>query len=142
MAYSGLTAKLSIVEAGANAEAPIIHDIGYIGNFSVEETRDVVEITRMGSADKEKMAAGYSWSASADGTADFETATSQTLLREAMVAGTPVQVRFYLDATEDKLCFLEGKALVESMSIDLSAEDKGNVSIGLSGIKTLEFKQS
>lgn len=122
MAYSGITAKI-VVGSGEGTQ------VAYISNFSIEETKDILEITKLGSPTKEKIASMYSWTASADGTADFETDVAQTTLRNAMISGTPVTVKFYLSDSRT----LTGEALVESMSIDLSAEDKGNISISLSG---------
>lgn len=124
MAYNGIAAKLSVM----NGET--VEDIGYISNFSVEESKSVVEITAFGKDCKEKLPSIYGWSASAAGIADFNTATGQKKLREAMIKGQPVKVRFYLD--KDKI-YLEGTAYIESMSLDISAEDKGNISISLSG---------
>lgn len=120
MAYTGLTAKLMIGEK----------ELAYISNWSVEETKDVIEVTKLGESSKEKLPSLYSWSASADGTADFENDAAQKTLREAMLAGTPVTAKFYL---KDETTYLTGTALVESMSLDISAEDKGNISISLSG---------
>ena len=119
MAYTGIAAKLMV------GEKPL----AYVSNWSIEETKDIIEITKLGSMAKEKKPTLYSWSASADGTADFENDEAQTTLREAMIAGTPVTVKFYLSETR----FLTGSAFVESLSIDISAEDKGNISISLSG---------
>ena len=46
-----------------------------------------------------------------------------------MIAGTPISVTFYLDETVK----FSGTAYIESMSVDISAEDKGNISISLNG---------
>ena len=123
--YTGLTAKLEI-KTGAEAAAATV---AYISNWSVEETRDIIEVTKLGSKAKEKKPSLYSWSASAEGTVDFGTSSNQKAFRDAMVAGTPVSVTFYLDETVK----FSGSAYIESMSVDISAEDKGNISISLNG---------
>lgn len=123
--YTGLTAKLEI-KTGAEAAAATV---AYISNWSVEETRDIIEVTKLGSNAKEKKPSLYSWSASAEGTVDFGTSSNQKAFRDAMVAGTPVSVTFYLDETVK----FSGSAYIESMSVDISAEDKGNISISLNG---------
>ena len=125
MAYSGITASLNV--GGSN--------VAYISNFSVEETRDMVEISRFGQSYKEKRPALYSWTASADGTADFADALGQSVLRKAMLDGTKVDVKFYLDA--DNGVYLSGSAFVESFSVEMSAEDQATVSISLSGTDAL-----
>lgn len=124
--YNGLTAKLMLDDK----------TIGYISNWSVEETRDLVEVTKLGSKEKEKFPTMYSWTASADGTADFEGESAQVALREAMLGGSLVAVKFYLNDTR----YLTGSAYVESLSVDISAEDKGNISISLSGVGELKMQ--
>lgn len=121
--YTGLTAKLKINQDSTDAQ------VMYISNWSVEETRDIIEVTKLGSKAKEKKPSMYSWSASADGTVDFGTSSNQKALRDAMIAGTPISVTFYLDDTAE----FTGTAYIESMSVDISAEDKGNISISLNG---------
>ena len=121
--YTGLTAKLEINQGSTPAV------VAYISNWSVEETRDIIEVTKLGSKAKEKKPSLYSWTASAEGTADFGTASNQKAFRDAMVGGTPVTVTFYLDETVK----FSGTAYIESMSVDISAEDKGNISISLNG---------
>ena len=123
--YTGLTAKLEI-KTGSEAAAATV---AYISNWSVEETRDIIEVTKLGSKAKEKKPSLYSWSASAEGTVDFGSTTNQKAFRDAMIAGTPISVTFYLDETVK----FSGTAYIESMSVDISAEDKGNISISLNG---------
>lgn len=131
MAYSGITAQLKIGD----------EKLAYVSNFSVEETRDVIEITELGSKSKAKKPALYSWTASADGVADFENDGAQKTLRDAMLNGTEVTAVFYLCATAGKLTYLTGTAYVESLSVDISAEDKGNISISLTGSGELKLVQ-
>ena len=123
--YTGLTAKLEI-KTGSEAAAATV---AYISNWSVEETRDIIEVTKLGSKAKEKKPSLYSWTASAEGTVDFGSTTNQKAFRDAMIAGTPISVTFYLDETVK----FSGTAYIESMSVDISAEDKGNISISLNG---------
>ena len=123
--YTGLTAKLEI-KTGSEAAAATV---AYISNWSVEETRDIIEVTKLGSKAKEKKPSLYSWSASAEGTVDFGSTTNHKAFKDAMIAGTPISVTFYLDETVK----FSGTAYIESMSVDISAEDKGNISISLNG---------
>lgn len=136
MAYSGLTAKLTLADGSTET------DIGYISNFSVEETRDMIEITKFGKKSKEKIPSTYSWTASAEGSADFSTGSGQKLLRIAMIDGKPVKAKFYLDCTEDKAVYLYGEAFVESLSTDIASDDKGNISISLSGTGLLKISSA
>lgn len=116
--------------------------IAYISNWSVEETKDMLEVTSLGSdavgklAAKDKIPTLYSWSASASGAADFATGKGHRELREKMLSGGAVEVGFYLDG---ETVFLSGTAVIESMSLDISAEDKANISISLQGIGKLAY---
>lgn len=126
MPYTGLTAKLTIDGK----------DVAYISNWSVDETRDTIEVTELGSKHKKVLPSLLYWSASAEGTADFTTSSAQRTIREAMVNGDEVAVKFYLDSTT----YLEGKAVINSFSVNISAEDKGGVSISLTGSGALTLK--
>lgn len=123
--YIGLNAKLEIKAKAASAAVVV----AYISNWSVEETRDIVEVTSLGKNSKEKKPTLYSWTASADGSVDFAAANNQQLFRTAMLNGDLVDVTFYLDTAVK----FTGSAYIESMSFDISAEDKGNISISLNG---------
>ncbi len=127
MPYTGVTAKITVKDGAAEKT------IAYISNWSIEETRDMIEYTELGAKTKGKVPSMYGWTASADGSADFADASAQKTLRTAMVNGTEVSVKFYLDATT----FLTGKAYVESLSVDIAADDKANISISLNGIGVL-----
>lgn len=134
--YTGLTAKLTVgkTENGTTYD----ETIGYISNWSVEETRDTVEVTQLGEKNKEVCPMLYSWTASADGTADFADEHGQKALRAAMIEGTKLKVKFFLSETDH----LVGEAYVTSFSTDISSEDKGNVSISLTGTGELAFEKS
>lgn len=138
MPYTGLTAKLTIDGK----------DVGYISNWSVDETRDTIEVTKLGSKDKEIFPTLHYWSASAEGTADFADKHSQLDIRDAMVNGKEITVKFYLDTNakndtaETRYVYLEGSAYVTSFSVNISAEDKGGVSISLTGTKELSIKKT
>ena len=124
--YTGLTGKLSI---GGK-------DIAYISNWSVEDTTDIIEVAKLGEKFKEKLPGLQSWSASADGAVEFALVdknkdSGQAELFAAKHKGDEVNCEFYLDA--DKNVNFSGKGVIESLSVDLSAEDKGNISISISG---------
>lgn len=133
--YTGLTGKISYLEKNGEGAA-IEKTIGYIGNWSVEDTADVVEVSMLGSKYKKKTVAQQSWSASADGAVDFEGAEGHNKLFAIKAAGGEIKVRFYLSAEDNT--YFEGNAFIESLGVDLSAEDKGNISISLSGTSQIE----
>lgn len=125
--YTGITAKLTILQGEEEKE------IAYISNFSIEENRDMIEVSKLGSVTKEKIPSTLSWSASADGAADFALVNGQKDLRDAMTNGTILNVKFYLDETT----YLTGQAYVESLSTEVSSDDKTSVSISLAGTGAL-----
>ena len=127
--YTGLLGKLTI---GGTAKT-----IAYISNWSVEDTTDIIEVTRLGNGFKEKLPGLQSWSASADGAVEFgqvnNASSNQAALFKAKRDGDEVDCEFYLN---NSVKFF-GKGIIESLSVDLSAEDKGNISISISGIGKL-----
>ncbi|MCL2177315.1 MAG: phage tail tube protein [Firmicutes bacterium] len=123
--YTGLTGKIKIDG-----------EVAYISNWSVDTSREIIEVAELGKPYKKKVAGSASWSASADGTVVFGSgADSHSKLFVAMNSGEPVECEFILN--ENASVKFTGKALIESLSVDLSAEDKGNISIALSGIDAL-----
>jgi len=129
--YTGLTGKVMI---GTET-------IAYISNWSVDMSRDVIEMTQMGSSAKIKRPSTRDWSASADGTVVFGTVVgagvNHRTLFNAMNAENPVPIncQFFLNNET----FLSGDGFIESLSIDLSAEDKGNISISIAGTGNLQL---
>lgn len=141
MPYKGITGRLTILNDNQKNEKTTGNYVGtpvaYISNWSVEETRDVVEITQLGEKSKEILPSLLYWSASAEGAADFSDGAQQAF-RKAMTDGTPVNVRFYLDSET----YLDGTAYVTAFSVNISAEDKGGVSISLTGSGELKLTPS
>lgn len=124
MLYTGVTGKVSIKQGEATAK-----DLAHISNFTVDISREMVEVASLGSKYKEKVPGIMDWSASADGTADFATTSGQKDLFDAFDAGTELECSFYLTAD----LFLVGTAFVESLSISTEAEGKADISISLAG---------
>lgn len=133
--YTGLTGKLII---NRNAIVPNTTPVvAYISNWSIEDTADIIEVTKLGGKFKEKLPGLQNWSASADGAVEFALVSGadsgQAELFAAKHDGTEVNCEFYLNDTTK----FSGKGIIESLSVDLSAEDKGNISISISGIGAL-----
>ncbi|MDR1094569.1 MAG: hypothetical protein LBL66_10530, partial [Clostridiales bacterium] len=72
-----------------------------------------------------------SWSASADGAVSFENGKNHDKLFVMKNDREEAKFCFYLSTTENT--YFEGYGFIESLSVDLSAEDKGNISISISG---------
>jgi len=145
--YTGLTGKLTIDNV----------PVAYVSNWSVDDTRELIEVSELGKKHKQKIAGQVSWTASADGTICFGTAgvTGHKALFDAMHSGSEVRCEFFLfdngkvenapasnagvhskPGVNVSFC---GMGLIESLSIDLSAEDKGNISISISGVDELKY---
>jgi predicted secreted protein len=127
--YTGVTGKVKIGD----------NEVAYISNWSVEDTMAVVEVTKLGERYKDKKAGQGNWTASADGTVVFDGEKSHKGLFVAMHGGQAVECEFYLDSNQTSPVKFSGKGLIESLSVDLSAEDKGNISISISGVGELVF---
>lgn len=117
--YTGVTGKITVDSV----------DIAHMSNWSVELTKSVVEAISFGSDYKEKVSAIKDWTASFDGSADFDTDSGQKDLLDAYESGEEVSASFYLDTG----VFMEGTAVVESLSISHAADGKADISISLSG---------
>ena len=129
--YTGLTGKVMIGVGDAATTA-----VAYISNWSVEDTVELIEVSELGKRTKNKLPGLRVWTASAEGAVEFtDSANGHKSLFDAMHDGKEVKCEFYLDGTTK----FSGKGLIESLSIDLSAEDKGNISISISGVDELVY---
>ena len=126
MLYTGVTGKLSIKQ-GVEEAVDIVH----IANWSVDLSKEILEVLSFGDEYKEKVPSIKDWSASADGTADFAKNGGQKALVDAFESGAKLTGSFYLDATT----FLQGDCFVESLTIDHAADGKADISISLAGSK-------
>jgi predicted secreted protein len=129
--YTGLTGKVKIGKGSAT-------EIAYISNWSVEDTVELIEISELGKRTKDKVAGMRGWSGSADGAIEFGGERGHKALFDAMHNGDKVVCEFYLNDTTR----FTGTGMIESLSIDLSAEDKGNISISISGTDELVYPGS
>lgn len=131
--YAGILGKITI--AG--------NDVAYISNWSVEDTADIIEVSKLGSKYKEKTVGQQSWSASADGAIEFADVNGKNSGQEALFTAKhnrkSVTCKFYLTAETGNEVYFEGEGFIESLSVDLSAEDKGNVSVSISGSGELKL---
>ena len=136
--YTGLTGKVKIGVGNAT-------DVAYISNWSVENSVELIEFAELGEPTRHKKAGMQNWTASADGTVVFggDNGKCHRNLFNAMQNGQEVYCEFYLDNGEksNRPVSFSGRGLIESMSIDLSSEDKGNVSISISGVGELTLNE-
>ncbi|MCL2375725.1 MAG: phage tail tube protein [Firmicutes bacterium] len=137
--YTGITGKITIGEDDKK--------VAYISNWSIDQSNEVMEITELGSRYKKKVSGMKDWTASADGALYFGENTNHGAIYEAFEKGETIKVKFFLydkeseNANGNKDIYFDGEALIESLSIDLSAEDKGNVSISLTGCGKLTLNK-
>lgn len=139
--YTGLTGALEAIVLDDNG-IPRTKRIAYISGWSIEDKTEIIETAKVGRTYKDTMPGFQSWSASADGAVVFEAGGHQALFK-AKYAGEKMVIHFYLnEKTEngnDKSTYFCGTAYIESLSVDLSAEDKGNISIGVRGKGPLDL---
>jgi len=148
--YTGLTGKVSIrpITTGAgnqDTQNGIEHDVAYISNWSIESSVEIIENAELGKPTRKKKAGLRGWTASADGTVFFggDGISGHRALFNAMNSGQEVRCEFFLDVgsvgpARPAVGFF-GTGLIESLSVDLSAEDKGSISISISGIGDMSF---
>jgi predicted secreted protein len=123
--YTGLTALVKINSM----------TIGYINGVELNLEKEIVEVSQFGSSYKRKIPAIKNWSASAEGTVAFASGGAQHKLYQAFESGEAVTLTTKLDET----VYFEGDALVKSLSISGSPEDKMSISVEFEGDGGLEF---
>ncbi|MCL2234364.1 MAG: hypothetical protein FWC02_01635 [Firmicutes bacterium] len=130
--YTGLTGKVEIAVGNGQSKK-----VAYISGWSVDDTVELIDIPELGKRAKNKVAGHVGWTASADGTVDFGISGTEghSALFKAMHGGKRVKCSFYLNNAVK----FTGTGLIESLSVDLSAEDKGNISISMTGVDELKY---
>lgn len=101
-----------------------------IKNWSLELSLETLETTALGDDWKNYISGLKEWTASAEG--DFEVTTDtmgQKLLSDAYLAGTTVEVKLFVDATN----YYTGTAYVNSLSIEDPVDDVVTISIEFTG---------
>lgn len=136
--YTGMTGALKIVNALGGETT-----IAYISDWSVEGKTEMIERTRVGQTNRQVVPGFQSWSASANGTICFDSAGGHDDLFAAQYNGTKIMFHFYLNDGQlggsGKNTYLCGEGYIESLSMDLAAEDRGTVSISVAGTGALEL---
>lgn len=122
--YTGVTGKLSF-KSGSETAVDIVH----MANWNVSLSKEMLEVVSFGNTYKEKVPSIKDWSATADGSADFDSDGGQKMLLDAFESGAKLQGSFYLDEST----FLQGDCYVESLEISHAADGKADISISLAG---------
>lgn len=125
--YTGVTGKISVKKGAAATETDVVH----MANWSVSLSKEILEVLSFGDDYKEKVPSVKDWSASADGSADFDAEGGQKILYDAFESGDALTGTFYLNETT----FLKGECFVESLEISHAADGKADISISLAGSK-------
>lgn len=128
MLYTGVTGSIKIAEYKDNS-AGTSSALAHMANWTVNISREMIEVVSFGSTYKEKIPSIKDWSASSDGKADFDNANGQTMLVNAFENGTKLKASFYLDENT----FLEGDCYIESLDVEHAADGAGDISISLAG---------
>jgi len=124
MLYTGVTGKISI-STGVSTTTYLAH----MATWSVDLTKNIIEVVSFGDDYKEKIPSIKDWSASGDGKADFGSSNGQVDLLNAFENGTKVKAAFYLDENT----FFTGDAYIESLTVNHAADGAGDISISLAG---------
>ena len=128
MLYTGVTGSIKMATYdGDTAGTPAA--LAHMANWSVNISREMIEVVSFGSTYKEKIPSIKDWSASSDGKADFDNKNGQAMLVKAFENGTKLKASFYLDENT----FLEGDCYIESLDVEHAADGAGDISISLSG---------
>lgn len=135
---SGITARL-MFKSG---------NVAYITNWSIDNSRELIEVNSLGNIDKEVAPGVSDWTASAEGVLAFKDGVDETLgqaaIVKAMEDGELVSFNFVLDTkiVDNNTVpnyYFTGVAIIESVSISASVGELPNISISISGTSKLEF---
>jgi len=129
--YQGVTGKISIKKDGGTEEF-LVH----MTTWNVDLTKAIDETAYFGGSATEegfteKTPGVKSWTASADGAADFGSTSGQKSLMDAYLNDDVITGTFYLDENTG----MKGDGIVESLTISHAADGKGEISISISGNK-------
>lgn len=103
--------------------------LAHISNWSLELSKEILEVISFGNTYKEKVPSIKDWSASSDGTVDFATNSGQKALLDSFEDATKLTFGFGLDENT----FFEGEGYVESLSFENAADGKADISISVAG---------
>lgn len=103
--------------------------IAYISEFSLDMSREIKEASFFRGKGKEKTAGIFDWSASCNGRAEFTDESGQKKLYEAFKNGDEVTLKLFMG----KKTYFSGKALIESLKVDNSAEGEYNIESSFAG---------
>ncbi|MCL2369702.1 MAG: phage tail tube protein [Firmicutes bacterium] len=136
--YTGLTGALKTL-TGLTGR---YESVAFISGWNLEQSTEVIEISKVGKVDKEAYTGKQSWSASASGTIVFsgENSGHEQLFR-AQQLGQRVRLQLHLFDSirngQDSTYFL-GNGFIESLSVDMSAEGVAKIDISIKGTGKLE----
>ena len=109
--------------------------IAHMSEWSLELTREIKDGSFFkGAGYKEKRVGIKDWSASCKGQVDFVKTSGQKEMLDAYNSGKEVEVVLYLNDST----FFTGKAFIESLNFDNSAEGEYNIDIKLAGNNGIE----
>jgi len=128
--YQGVTGKISTKKEDGGTEEYLVH----MTNWSVDTTKAIDETAYFGGSATqegftEKTPGVKSWTASADGAADFGAESGQKGIMDAYLNDDILTCTFYLDENTG----VQGEGIIESLTISHAADGKGEISISVSG---------
>ena len=113
-------------------------ELAFMSEWSLEQTKEIVEKSFFRGKGKEKAAGIGDWTASCNGQVDFASNTGHLEVQKAFDEWNEVELELYLNAEEH----YAGKALIESLSISNSAEGEWTIEISLAGNGGIEYKKT
>lgn len=123
--FSGLTARILVNN----------NVIGYLDSVELNLEKDVAEVLQFGAQYREKLPTIKNWTASTDGTCAFAAGESQHKLYQAYESGEYITLQVRLAEG----VYFEGSALVSSLSISGSPDDKMSLSAEFEGSGGITF---
>lgn len=109
--------------------------VAEVDKWSLDIAAELLETQSFGDTWKEKIAGLKEWSASGEGRWDMTDTAGQKALQDAILGGTTVAVRFYVDADT----YYSGNAFVKQVSPGAELNGTVDVSFSLEGTGALTY---
>jgi len=112
--------------------------IAELGEWSLDIGVDTQETESFGDQWKEYVATLKEWSGSCSGRWDMTDTAGQKALQDALLGGTTVTIKFYIDSTKN----YSGTAIIEKISVKSSVDGVVEVDFSFKGTGALTYTAS
>ncbi len=117
------------------------HTVAQVKDWNMDITNEVITVPKFGDTGLSKQVCGpYDWKGTANAYWDMDDTLGQKVLHDALIAGTTVSAKFYINATQ----YYSGTIYITAASPSVSAEpgNVGTIAFNYEGSGTLSMTLS